>query len=74
VHAHRFRHTGITHLVQQGMSEPAIRSMVGHRSPDSLTPYLHLSDDFVAKEFEKAQSALQAYVGFEEDMVAGVER
>ena len=33
VHAHRFRHTGITHLVQQGMAEPAIRNMVGHRSP-----------------------------------------
>jgi len=58
VHAHRFRHTGITHLVQQGMSEPAIRSMVGHRSPDSLTPYLHLSDDFVEKEFEQAQAVL----------------
>jgi integrase/recombinase XerD len=65
VHAHRFRHTGITHLVEQGMSEPAIRSMVGHRSPDSLMPYLHLSDEFVALEFEKAQSALQAYAGGE---------
>jgi len=64
VHAHRFRHTGITHLVQQGMPEPAIRNMVGHRSPDSLTPYLHLSDEFVAKEFEKAQDALQAYAEF----------
>lgn len=74
VHAHRFRHTGITHLVQQGMSEPAIRSMVGHSSPDSLTPYLHLSDEFVAQEFEKAQAALQAYAGFEEKGVLGEER
>jgi len=41
-----------------------VRSMVGHRSPDSLTPYLHLSDEFVAKEFEKAQEALQAYADF----------
>lgn len=64
VHAHRFRHTGITQLVQQGMSEPAVRNMVGHRSPDSLTPYLHLSDEFVAQEFEKAQEALQAYADF----------
>lgn len=74
VHAHRFRHTGITHLVQQGMSEPAIRSMVGHSSPDSLTPYLHLSDEFVAQEFEKAQVALQAYAGFEERGSPGGER
>jgi integrase/recombinase XerD len=64
VHAHRFRHTGITQLVQQGMPEPAVRSMVGHRSPESLTPYLHLSDEFVAKEFEKAQDALLAYADF----------
>ena len=71
VHAHRFRHTGITHLVQQGMAEPAIRNMVGHRSPDSLTPYLHLSDEFVAEEFEKAQAALQAYVGFEARVSSG---
>jgi site-specific recombinase XerD len=71
VHAHRFRHTGITHLVQQGMAEPAIRSMVGHRSPDSLTPYLHLSDEFVAAEFEKAQAALQAYAGFTEGVSSG---
>lgn len=68
VHAHRFRHTGITHLVQQGMSEPAIRNMVGHRSPDSLTPYLHLSDEFVAEEFEKAQGALQAYANFTDEV------
>lgn len=74
VHAHRFRHTGITHLAQQGMSEPAIRSMVGHRSPDSLTPYLHLSDDFVAKEFEKAQAALEAYAGIKEGVSSGGER
>lgn len=63
VHAHRFRHTGITHLVQQGMSEPAIRKFVGHSSPESLEPYLHLSDEFVAKEFEKAQDAFQLYAG-----------
>jgi site-specific recombinase XerD len=65
VHAHRFRHTGITQLVQQGMPEPVIRKFVGHSSPDSLTPYLHLSDEFVAKEFEKAACAFQMYAGFE---------
>jgi len=58
LHAHLFRHTGITQLVQQGMPEPAIRDMVGHRRPDSLTPYLHLCDQFVEAEFERAQTAL----------------
>ena len=58
LHAHLLRHTGITQLVQHGMSEPAIRDMVGHRSPDSLSPYLHLCDEFVEMEFERAQAAL----------------
>lgn len=59
LHAHLFRHTGITHLVQQGMPEPVVRQLVGHRSPDSLLPYLHLTDDFVAREFASAQAGLQ---------------
>jgi site-specific recombinase XerD len=56
LHAHLFRHTGITQLVLGGMSEPAIRKLVGHRHADSLLPYLHLGDRFVAVEFEKAQT------------------
>ncbi|HEX4208054.1 MAG TPA: tyrosine-type recombinase/integrase [Ktedonobacteraceae bacterium] len=55
LHAHLFRHTGITQLVLQGMSEAAIRKLVGHRNINSLLPYLHLGDTFVAAEFEKAQ-------------------
>jgi integrase/recombinase XerC len=58
LHAHLFRHTGITQLVQQGMSEPAIRKLVGHTNAHSLDPYLHLSDSFVEAEFEKAQTTL----------------
>lgn len=60
LHAHLFRHTGITQLLQAGMPEPAIRDMVGHRNPDSLSPYLHLCDDFVEAEFEQAQEALNS--------------
>jgi integrase/recombinase XerD len=59
LHAHLFRHTGITQLVQHHMAEPALRQLVGHRSPESLLPYLHLSDDFVATEFEQAQAAFE---------------
>jgi len=55
LHAHLFRHTGITQLVLQGMSEAAIRKLVVHRNINSLLPYLHLGDTFVAAEFEKAQ-------------------
>ncbi len=62
LHPHLFRHTGITQLVQQKMPEPAIRKLVGHRRPESLLPYLHLGDDFVATEFEQAQTSLN-YAG-----------
>jgi integrase/recombinase XerD len=55
LHAHLFRHTGISQLVMAGMSEAAIRQLVGHRHAQSLEPYLHLSDRFVAVEFSKAQ-------------------
>jgi site-specific recombinase XerD len=60
LHAHLFRHTGITQLVQHRMPEPAIRKLVGHRHPDSLLPYLHLGDDFVETEFEAAQARLNS--------------
>ena len=43
----------------QGLSEPAIRQLVGHRHAQSLEPYVHLSDRFVESEFAKAQAVLQ---------------
>jgi site-specific recombinase XerD len=57
-HAHLLRHTGISQLIQAGMSEPAVRKLVGHRHPASLEPYLHLNDAFVAEEFASAQHGL----------------
>jgi len=72
LHAHLFRHTGITQLVQQGMSEPAIRNMVGHRNPDSLSRYVHLCDQFVEAEFERAQAAFTGLPWFEADEAGGV--
>lgn len=65
IHAHLFRHTGITQLVHQGMAEPAIRRFVGHRRADSLLPYLHLADDYIATEFEKVQAGLEQMSSFE---------
>jgi integrase/recombinase XerC len=71
LHAHLFRHTGITQLVQEGMPEPAIRDMVGHRSPDSLSPYLHLCDEFVQTEFERTQAALDPSVWLDLPLLGG---
>jgi site-specific recombinase XerD len=72
LHAHLFRHTGITQLVQQGMPEPAIRNMVGHRNPNSLSRYLHLCDQFVETEFERAQAVFTSLSWLEADLAGGV--
>lgn len=73
LHAHLFRHTGITQLVQQGMPEPAIRQFVGHKRPESLLPYLHLCDGFVEEEFNQAQSGFDLSCWLE-DFPQGGER
>jgi integrase/recombinase XerD len=59
LHAHRLRHTGITQLIQQGMTEPAVRNFVGHHHPASLEPYLHLADTYVETEFRRVQHTLE---------------
>jgi site-specific recombinase XerD len=59
IHPHLLRHTGITQLLEQGMSEPSVRTFVGHRHPASLLPYVHLSDTHVAAEFDHAQRGLE---------------
>jgi site-specific recombinase XerD len=71
LHAHLFRHTGITQLVQAGMAGPAIRKLVGHRSPESLIPYLHLADEFVQTEFEQAQAGLNPSTWLDASLLGG---
>lgn len=61
VHPHMFRHTGITQLVENGMPLPIVRHLVGHRSPKSTEPYLHLADPVVQREFEVVADALESY-------------
>ena len=58
LHAHLFRRTGITQLLRQGMAEPVVRALVGHRRPESLLPYVHLCDTTVETEFARAQAGL----------------
>jgi site-specific recombinase XerD len=58
VHAHLLRHTGITHLLEAGMQEAAVRAFVGHKRPESLQPYTHLHDKFVEAEFRRSEAAL----------------
>lgn len=58
LHPHLFRHTGITQLLENQVPAPAVRALVGHRRPESLDPYTHLSDPFLHAELARAQEAL----------------
>lgn len=58
LHPHLFRHTGITQLLEHKVPAPVVRALVGHRRPESLDPYTHLSDPFLHAEFTRAQDAL----------------
>lgn len=51
---HETRHTFITNAIQSGMSDVAVRAIVGH-SPKSLTEdvYTHLTKEYLAEEMQK---------------------
>jgi len=51
---HLFRHTRITHLLRQGVSESTIKMMMwGSVSSPMLRVYTHLSDEDTTKELQK---------------------
>lgn len=51
------RRTGITHLVQSGMSLPSIQKQVGHRANSAMTLdiYTRLHRDFIIEENQKQE-------------------
>lgn len=56
VHAtcHELRHTCFTRLREAGMSLEAIQAQAGHRSIETTRLYLHLSNDWLADEYQRA--------------------
>jgi integrase len=52
------RRTGITNMVQSGMSLPAIQKQVGHKANSAMTLdiYTKLSPDYIVKEHQKVES------------------
>lgn len=53
VHAHRFRRTQATHLLNSGMSITGVQAILGHESPDTTQRYARLSQDNLANEFKR---------------------
>jgi integrase/recombinase XerD len=51
---HELRHTCFTRLREAGMSLEAIQVQAGHRSIETTRLYLHLSNDWLADEYQRA--------------------
>ncbi|HUH70797.1 MAG TPA: tyrosine-type recombinase/integrase [Mycobacterium sp.] len=57
---HQLRHTCFTRLREAGMALEAIQAQAGHASIDSTRMYLHLANDWLAKEYLHAAEAIEA--------------
>ena len=60
---HQLRHTCLTRLREAGMALEAIQAQAGHRSIESTRLYLHLADDWLAGEYQRASDLIDASVG-----------
>jgi integrase/recombinase XerD len=57
---HQLRHTCFTRLREAGMALEAIQAQAGHRSIESTRIYLHLANDWLAREYRRASEAIDA--------------
>ena len=57
---HELRHTCLTRLREAGMALEAIQAQAGHRSIESTRIYLHLANEWLAGEYQRAVSAVDA--------------
>lgn len=57
---HQLRHTCLTRLREAGMALEAVQAQAGHRSIESTRIYLHLSNDWLAGEYQRAAALIDA--------------
>lgn len=57
---HELRHTCLTRLREAGMALEAVQAQAGHRSIESTRVYLHLANDWLAGEYARAVTAIDA--------------
>ena len=60
---HQLRHTCLTRLREAGMALEAVQAQAGHRSIESTRIYLHLADDWLAAEYQRAADSIDATAG-----------
>jgi integrase len=57
---HELRHTCLTRLREAGMSLEAVQAQAGHRSIESTRIYLHLTNEWLAREYQRAADLIDA--------------
>jgi integrase/recombinase XerD len=57
---HELRHTCLTRLREAGMALEAVQAQAGHRSIESTRIYLHLANDWLAGEYTRATTRIDA--------------
>jgi integrase/recombinase XerD len=67
---HQLRHTCLTRLREAGMALEAVQAQAGHLSIESTRVYLHLTNDWLAKEYRRAAELIDADVTAVADMLA----
>jgi len=60
---HELRHTCLTRLREAGMALEAVQAQAGHRSIETTRLYLHLANEWLAEEYHRATSAIDAGAG-----------
>lgn len=53
VHAHKFRRTQATHLLNSGMTIQGVQKILGHTSPETTQIYAQISQENLKNEFKR---------------------
>jgi site-specific recombinase XerD len=70
---HELRHTCLTRLREAGMSLEAVQAQAGHRSIESTRVYLHLTNDWLAGQYQRAATLIDASQAAVSEMLAAQE-
>ena len=70
---HELRHTCLTRLREAGMSLEAVQAQAGHRSIESTRVYLHLTNDWLAEQYQRAATLIDASQAAVSEMLAAEE-
>jgi len=67
---HELRHTCLTRLREAGMALEAVQAQAGHQSLESTRVYLHLTNDWLAEQYQRVAALIDADTAAVADMLA----